>query len=87
MDLFSDISNFIGTEDLSSETCQMYLDVPAGSTYDHSDVLVPNVDCETLNEIIKKFKSCRPEDLGGEQFICSYPQNCVEDWNEDIMKT
>ena len=67
MDLFSDISNFIGTEDLSSETCQTYLDEPAGSTYDHSDVLVPNVDSETLNEIIKKFKSCKPEDLAGEE--------------------
>lgn len=66
MDLFCDISNCIGTGDLSSEICQAYLDQPAGSSYDHSDVLVPNIDCETLNEIIKTFRSCKQEDLEGE---------------------
>ena len=68
MEEFRDLSEIIGTEDLSGETCQAYLDQPAGSSYDYSDVLIPSMSCELLNDIMQRIAGCDYEQLAGEQF-------------------
>jgi hypothetical protein len=65
MEIFHDISDIVGGEDFSAESCQAYLDQPLGSYYDSSDVLVPNLDCDSLNTIIKRINDCNDNELAG----------------------
>jgi hypothetical protein len=64
MELLRDFSDIIGTEDFSAEICQAYLDQPLGFNND-TDVLVPNLDFELLNDIIIKIKDCDQDQLSG----------------------
>ena len=76
MEVFRDLSDIIGTEDLSGEICQAYLDQPAGSSFDNSDVLVPNINVDLLNEIVKAIADCDYEQLAGEQ--ASYDDDLLQ---------
>lgn len=65
MDMLRDISDSIGTEDFSADSCQSYLDQPATTIHDNSDVFVPNINSDVLGEIIRRIKECDIDELAG----------------------
>ena len=65
MDILRDISDSIGTEDHSADSCQSYLDQPVTTVHDNSDVFVPNISCDALGEIIRKIKECDIDEFAG----------------------
>lgn len=71
MDMIRDISDSIGTEDYSADSCQSYLDQPVTTLHDNTDVFVPNISCDALGEIIRKIKECDIDEFAGRSSYCT----------------